>query len=166
VRLAQAVVLGGVLSVLALIGIFKFHGYSRALFVVDGILLFLFLGGSRVVARLLAEGLRPRPGGRKPVVIYGAGEAGLMVLREIRSNGALGREAVAFLDDDPALARTDVHGLRVAGGGDRLDEVLRATPVAELIVSSTQIAPERLAQVREICDAHGVVVVRSVLRFE
>ncbi len=166
VRLAQAVVLGGVLSVLALLAIFKFHGYSRALFVVDGILLFLFLGGSRVAARLMAEGLRPRPAGRKPVVIYGAGDAGLMVLREIRSNGALGREAVAFLDDDPSLARTDVHGLRVAGSGDRLEEVLRSTPVAEVIVSSTKIPPERLAQVRELCDAHGVAVVRSVLRFE
>ena len=166
VRLAQAVVLGGALSVLSLIAIFKFHGYSRALFVVDGVLLFLFVGGSRVAARLMAEGLRPRPIGRKPVVIYGAGEAGLMVLREIRSNGALGREAVAFLDDDPALARTDVHGLRVAGGVDRLDEVLRATPVAEVVISSTKIAPERLALVRDICDAHGVAVVRSVLRFE
>ena len=166
VRLAQAVVLGGALSVLALIAIFKFHGYSRALFVVDGVLLFLFLSGSRGAARLMAEGLRPRPTGRKPIVIYGAGEAGLMVLREIRSNGALGREAVAFLDDDPALARTDVHGVRVAGGSDRLDEVLRSTTVAEVVVSSTKIAPERLAQIRDVCDAHGVAVVRSVLRFE
>ena len=166
VRLAQAVVLGGVLSVLAVAAIFKFHGYSRALFVVDAILLFLFRGGSRGAARLMAEGLRPRTTGRKPIVIYGAGEAGLMVLREIRSNGSLGREAVAFLDDDPALARTDVHGLRVAGGSDRLEEVLRSTPVAEVVVSSTRIAPERLAQIRDVCDAHGVAVVRSVLRFE
>jgi UDP-GlcNAc:undecaprenyl-phosphate GlcNAc-1-phosphate transferase len=166
VRLAQAVALGSLLSMLAVLAIFRFQGYSRALFVVDGILLFLFLGGSRVAARLMAEGLRPRQSGRRPVLIYGAGEAGLMVLREIRSNGALGREAVAFLDDDPALARTDVHGLRVAGGGDRLEELLRTLSVAEVVVSSTKITPERLAQVREVCDAHGVPVVRSVLRFE
>jgi len=166
VRLAQAVVLGGVFAVLGVLAAFRFHNYSRALFVVDGVLLFLFLGGSRVAARLMAEGLRPRPTGLRPIVIYGAGEAGLMVLREIRSNGALGREAVAFLDDDPALARTDVHGLRVAGGSDRLEDLLRTTPVAEVVISSAKIAPERLAQVREMCDAHGVTVVRSVLRFE
>jgi len=148
------------------LAVFRFQGYSRALFVLDGLLLFVFLAGSRAAARLLAEGLRPRPVGLRPVVIYGAGEAGVMVLREIRSNGALGRQAVAFIDDDPALARTDVHGLRVAGGADRLDDILGAAPVAELIVSSAKIAPERLAQVREACDAHGVVVVRSVLRFE
>ena len=41
-----------------------------------------------------------------------------------------------------------------------------STPVAEVVVSSTKIAPERLAQVRDVCDAHGVTVVRSVLRFE
>ena len=166
VRLAQAVVLGEVFAVLGVLAAFRFHNYSRALFVVDGVLLFLFLGGSRAAARLMAEGLRPRPIGRKPVVIYGAGEAGLMVLREIRSNGALGREAVAFLDDDPALARTDVHGLRVAGGSDRLEDVLRTTPVAEVVISSSKIAPERLDHVRDVCDANGVTVVRSVLRFE
>ena len=165
-RLAQAVALGGVLAVLAVLAVYRFQGYSRALFVLDGVLLFLFLGGSRVAARVLAEGLRPRGAAGRPVLIYGAGEAGLMVLREIRSNHALGREPIAFLDDDPGLARTDLHGLRVAGGVDRLDDLLRTTPVAELIVSSAKIPPERLAQVREICEAHGVVVVRSVLRFE
>ena len=166
VRLAQAVVLGGLLAVLGVLAAFRFQGYSRALFVVDGVLLFLFLGGSRVAARLMAEGLRPRAIGRKPVVIYGAGEAGLMVLREIRANGTLGREAIAFVDDDPALARTELHGLRVAGGVDRLEELLRTTAVAEVVVSSSKLAPERLAQVHEICDAQGVAVVRSVLRFE
>jgi UDP-GlcNAc:undecaprenyl-phosphate GlcNAc-1-phosphate transferase len=166
VRLAKAVALGGVLAVLGILAIFRFYQYSRALFVLDGVLLFLFLGGSRVTARLMAEGLRPRGAAGRPVLIYGAGEAGLMVLREIRSNRGLGREPVAFVDDDPGLARTDVHGVRVAGGVDRLDDLLRASPVAELIVSSTKIPPERLAQVREICEAHGVVVVRSVLRFE
>jgi UDP-GlcNAc:undecaprenyl-phosphate/decaprenyl-phosphate GlcNAc-1-phosphate transferase len=166
VRLAQAVVLGEALAVLGILAVFRFYQYSRALFVVDAVLLFLFLGGSRAAARLMAEGLRPKAAGRKPVVIYGAGEAGLMVLREIRSNGGLGREAVAFVDDDPALNRTELHGLRVAGGADRLDDLLRTTPVAEVVVSSTKIAPERLAQVRDVCEAHGVTVVRSVLRFE
>ena len=166
VRLAQAVVLGEVFAVLGVLAAFRFHNYSRALFVVDGVLLLLFLGGSRAAARLMAEGLRPRPIGRTPIVIYGAGEAGLMVLRELRSNGALGREAVAFLDDDPALARTEVHGLRVAGGSDRLEDVLHTIPVAEVVISSGKIAPERLAHVRDVCDAHGVTVVRSVLRFE
>jgi UDP-GlcNAc:undecaprenyl-phosphate GlcNAc-1-phosphate transferase len=166
VRLAQAVVLGEVLSVLAIAGIYRFHGYSRALFVVDAILLFLFLTGSRVAARLMAEGLRPRPGGRKAVAIYGAGAAGALVLHEIRSNAALGREAVAFLDDDPALVRTERHGLPVAGGGDGLDAALRTLAIVEVVVSSPAIAPERLAQLRDICEPHGVSVVRAVLRFE
>ena len=32
---------------LGVLAAFRFHSYSRALFVVDGVLLFLFLGGSR-----------------------------------------------------------------------------------------------------------------------
>jgi UDP-GlcNAc:undecaprenyl-phosphate GlcNAc-1-phosphate transferase len=166
VRLAQAVMLGEVLSVLAIAGLYRFHGYSRALFVVDAVLLFLLLSGSRVAGRLMAEGLRPRHAGRKAVAIYGAGEAGALVLHELRSNAALGREVVAFLDDDPALVRTERHGLPVAGGGDGLDVALRTLAISEVVVSSAAIAPERLAQLRDICEPHGVTVVRAVLRFE
>jgi hypothetical protein len=35
-----------------------------------------------------------------------------------------------------------------------------------VIVSSAKIAPERVAELRAICERHGVVVVRSVMRFE
>ena len=56
VRLAQAVVLGGVLAVLAVLGVFRFQGYSRALFVLDGLLLFVFL--ARQPRRRAAPGRR------------------------------------------------------------------------------------------------------------
>ncbi len=54
----------------------------------------------------------------------------------------------------------------MAGGGDGLDAALRTLAIAEVVVSSPAIAPERLAQLRDICEPHGVTVVRAVLRFE
>jgi UDP-GlcNAc:undecaprenyl-phosphate GlcNAc-1-phosphate transferase len=166
VRLAQGVSLGTVLSVLAILAVYRFQNYSRALFVVDWLLLLIFAGGSRVLVRLLAERLRPRPSNQRPVLIYGAGDGGVMVLRELRTNPALGREAVGFVDDDPGKARTEIQGLRVVGSQPQLEDLLQATPVAEVIVSSTKIAPERVAELKAVCERHGVVVVRSVMRFE
>ena len=166
VRLAQAVVLGGVLSVLA-------------------------VAGDLPVPRLLARAVRRRrgpavpvpgrqprrrpPDGRGAAAAADRAQAG----RDLRRRR--GRADGAARDPIERRARPRSGRVprrrsgagadrrprpRVAGGSDRLEDVLRSTPVAEVVVSSTRIAPERLAQVRDVCDAHGVAVVRSVLRFE
>ena len=165
-RLAQAVTFGTVLSVLAVLFIYRFRNYSRALFVLDWLLLLVFAGATRVAFRAFAEIIKPRPSNRRPVLIYGAGDGGVMVLRELRNNAELGREPVGFLDDEPSKQRIDLQGLRVLGGVDRLEEVLQAHDVAEIVVSSMRIPPERMTQLRRVCEERGVVVVRSILRLE
>jgi UDP-GlcNAc:undecaprenyl-phosphate GlcNAc-1-phosphate transferase len=165
-RLAQAVTLGTVLAVLAVLFIHRFQGYSRALFVLDWLLLLVLAGASRVAFRTFAELIRPRPSNRRPVFIYGAGDGGIMVLRELRNNSELGREAVGFLDDEPSKQRIDLEGLRVLGGVDRLEEILSEHDVAEVVVSSGKISAERMAQLRRVCDGRGVLIVRSTLRLE
>jgi UDP-GlcNAc:undecaprenyl-phosphate GlcNAc-1-phosphate transferase len=165
-RLGQAVTFGTVLSVLAILFVYRFREYSRALFVLDWLLLLVFVGASRVAFRLFAEFIRPRPSNQRPVLIYGAGDGGMMVLREMRNNADLGREAVGFLDDEPTKQRIDLEGVRVLGGVDKLEEILRTHDVAEVVVSSMRIPQERLALLRRTCEERGVVVVRSVLRLE
>ena len=49
---AKASVLASVLSVLAVLFTFRFEGYSRTIFIIDGILMFMFLAGSRMAFRL------------------------------------------------------------------------------------------------------------------
>ena len=100
---AKAVALGSIASVLAVLFAFRFEGFSRAVFIVDGLLLLLALAGSRTAFRLFRKILPTRRAARdgRRVLIYGAGDAGDLLLREILNNHDLQYAPVGFVDDDP-----------------------------------------------------------------
>ena len=165
-HLARGVTFGTVAGVLYLLFTTRFIGLSRAVFVLDWLLLVALVAASRASFRLLGEALRAPRAGAKPVLVYGAGDGGELALRELRNNPALGREAVGFIDDDRAKAGTRIHGVPVLGPLEDLDALFRAHPVAEVVVASSKISVERLHRLETTCVAHGVVVVRASVRLE
>ncbi|HSK74155.1 MAG TPA: hypothetical protein VK892_20815 [Pyrinomonadaceae bacterium] len=163
----KGVVLGSILSVLAILFLYRFQYFSRAVFIVDGILLFLALAGSRMAFRLFRQML-PQPfrkDGRR-VMIYGAGDGGELVLREINNNPELNYKPVGFIDDDSLKAGKVIHGLRVYEGNGSLPSVFRENDVREVLISCRDMSPERLNQVREICRESEVLLQRARLKIE
>ncbi|MFN2597058.1 MAG: glycosyl transferase, partial [Pyrinomonadaceae bacterium] len=150
---AKAVVLGAVGSVLALLVAFRFEGLSRAVFVVDTMILFLMLAASRLAFRLFRRVL-PAAGGRdgRRVLIYGAGDGGELLLREVLNNRELQLTPVGFLDDDPYKKGKFIHGLRVFGGNGSLRAICAEQRVAEVLISCTEMTDERLREIARDCD--------------
>ena len=165
-RLGRGITLGTVASVLYLLFTTRFVGLSRAVFVLDWLLLVMLVGASRVSFRLLGETLRAPRAGARPVLVYGAGDGGELALRELRNNAGLAREVRGFIDDDRAKAGTRIHGVPVLGPLDDLEALLRAHRVEEVVVASRKIPPERLRRLEATCAARGVVVVRASVRLE
>jgi UDP-GlcNAc:undecaprenyl-phosphate GlcNAc-1-phosphate transferase len=166
VRLVRGITAGTVAGVVYLVFTTRFEGLSRAVFVLDWLLLVVLVGVSRVSFRLLGEVLRgPRPGARR-ILIYGAGDGGELALREVRNNPALEREAVGFIDDDRAKVGTRIHGVPVLGDLDRLEDVLAAQQIDEVVVASSKIAAARVRRLQATCAMRGVSVVRAGVRFE
>jgi UDP-GlcNAc:undecaprenyl-phosphate GlcNAc-1-phosphate transferase len=167
VRLGWAVTIGTGASVLLFVFTQRFAGLSRAVFVLDWVLLLVLLGASRLSFRLFAEMLRRRPGEDfRPVLIYGAGDGGALTVRELVNNPALRRRAVGFVDDDPEKLGTRIQEVPVLGNLDALDRLVARHRVTEVIVSSTRIPAERLRQLRARCEALGIRVVRASVRLE
>lgn len=165
-QVVRGVTAGTVAAVLYLVFATGLVGVSRAVLVLDWILLVLLVGASRVSFRLLGELFRePRPGARR-VLIYGAGDGGELALRELRNNPALGREAVGFIDDDRGKAGTRIHGVPVLGDLDQLEGVLGAQRIEEVVVASRKIPAARVRQLQATCSARGVAVVRAAVRFD
>jgi len=144
----------------------RFEGLSRAVFVLDWLLLVVLLLGTRASFRLLGELLRPSRAGFRRVLIYGAGDGGVLVLRELRNNTSLRREPVGFLDDDRSKVGTRIQEVPVLGGLERGEDLLTAHRIEEVIVASEKIAPERVRALETICAAHGVAVARGRVRLE
>jgi len=103
-------------------------------------------------------------GGRK-TLIYGAGRAGHLVLRELLSNPALGMNPVAFLDDDDRLWGRQVEGYPVLKPMEGLQDALRQNRVWDLVVSSEKISDERVEQVTRECGEEDEECDLRVLRF-
>ncbi len=120
-----------------------FLEFSRSVLVMDWLLTLVAAGGLRMSVRVISEG-QLWPGGRKKtdhkrILVAGAGDAGSIVVREMRRNPQLGMSPVAFLDDDRQKAGKRMLGLPIVGPlselgvaveRHRIDEVVIAMPTA------------------------------------
>ena len=164
---AKAVTLGAVGSILTLLIAFRFEGLSRAVFVLDTMILFLLLTGSRFAFRLFRHALPvTEASGTRRVLIYGAGDGGELLLREVLNNRELQLTPVGFADDDPHKKGKVIHGLRVFGGNGALRSICEEQRIAEVLISSTQISEERLAAILHDCEAAQVTLKRMRIQIE
>ncbi len=162
----KGVALGSVLSVLAFVVLYRFDGFSRTVFLLDSLILLLLLTTSRFAFRLLRAMLPlPHAGGRR-ALIYGAGDAGELLLNEMRNNPKLGCVPVGFADDDPLKKGKVIHGLRVFGGNGMFTTICRANQVEEVYISSAHFPEARVREIRQVCEEAGVALKRMRMSFE
>jgi UDP-GlcNAc:undecaprenyl-phosphate GlcNAc-1-phosphate transferase len=164
---AKAVVLSSVLSVIAVLFAFRFEGFSRTVFIIDGILMFMFLAGSRMAFRLFRQviPIAKNVEGRR-VLIYGAGDAGELLLRELLNNRGLKYSPVGFLDDDPAKSGKLIHGLKVYGGNGDLTSICQQQKVDEVLISISTMSDARLQEIVNFCRSQDILVKRMRITIE
>ena len=142
-RIFENVAVGALAStgvLLALMFLGKEAGLPRSVFVIYGALLFIFVGGVRILALRLLGATRGYLNKGKPVVIYGAGDSGRQLVGLL--HGGPEYTPVAFLDDDKQLQGREVEGLKVFDSSEReeltwlqgkgVEEILLAIPSASM----------------------------------
>jgi UDP-GlcNAc:undecaprenyl-phosphate/decaprenyl-phosphate GlcNAc-1-phosphate transferase len=156
----KGIALGVLGSVAVLVYVYRFTGYSRGVFAIHAMMLALLLVGTRLSFRVIGEAAgRHRRTGRRAVV-YGAGDGGAMLIRELRNNESYDYEVIGFLDDDPSKARRRVLGLPVIGGLEHLERVIAERQPEVVIVSTSKLQPARLAEIQHVCYASGTTLLR------
>lgn len=158
----KGVMLGTVASVIALVYLFRFEGYSRMVFIIDAMLLLLLIVGSRYSFRVLGDLAARRTQGSYRVLIYGAGAAGALLVGELRRNPLYDYSVIGFLDDDPSKDGKQLAGCPVFGGAELLPALVAEHGVDLIIVSTQKLTHARLEQLREICFQSGT----GILQFD
>lgn len=146
--------------------------YPRSVFILGPVLSVSIIGGLKLAWRIALE--NQGQGNRRRVLLFGAGNAGEMIVRDLIKKGCV---PVGFVDDDPAKLWRSIHRVRVLGNREdlprlitteRADEVLIAMPSAppaaiRRIVSALEpfkVAITTVPPLREIVD--GTVTMNEV----
>ena len=155
-RLAAANLVGSVLGCLALLW-FAPQGFPRSIYFLDFMLCFGMTAGVRLAVRLAFEFSRlPNLSARKRTLIYGAGDAGVTLLREIHQNPALSYEIVGFIDDSPAKVGNFIHRVRVLGNGAVLSYIVAAQNIETVLIAMPSATGAEMTDILKHCHEAGV----------
>jgi FlaA1/EpsC-like NDP-sugar epimerase len=124
------------------------HTMPRSIYILDWLLLFAFISAARLVWRVYRETyIMPRLSGKRTLIV-GAGNAGNLLLKEIRRNSSSEYNVVGFVDDNEAKQGMRLSGVPVLGGLSRLRGIIRKFRIEEVIIA--------------IPTAHGAVIRKLV----
>jgi UDP-GlcNAc:undecaprenyl-phosphate/decaprenyl-phosphate GlcNAc-1-phosphate transferase len=162
----RGVALGVAVSVVTVLYVYRFEGFSRLVFLVDGFILAALLIGARVAVNRLDDYLLRQRGVDRQVLVYGAGRRGALLVRDLLRSSRFNLAPIGFLDDDPAKRRLTIEGLRVLGGISELEAVLTKHRLSEVVVSTDRVDASRLQTIEAVCGSRNVRVRRLHLTLD
>ena len=81
------------------------------------------------------------------VLIYGAGEAGVLLVKESRINPNFSYKIVGFLDDNPNKKGGKVYGLKVLGGLEDVEKIIEKYDVSKIIISMPSVEQNKISNI-------------------
>ena len=81
------------------------------------------------------------------VLIYGAGEAGVLLVKESRINPNFPYKIVGFLDDNPNKKGGKVYGLKVLGGLEDVEKIVEKNDVSKIIISMPSVEQSKISNI-------------------
>ena len=137
-------------------------GFPRSFWPIELLLSIAILGGVRFSIRAAAEGI-PRSSSAaashpQATLLYGAGNAGVLMARSAERHPGSGVNPVGFLDDDPSLVGAIIHGLRVFGGLDQVERAVSETGAKILLITMPSATGSTVRRIVQTAIALGVEV--------
>ena len=128
--------------------------YPRSVYVLDALILIMLLGGIRVGRRLARE--LGQEEGKKAVLVFGAGDAGEMIVRDMKNNSFYQYTPVGFIDDDKAKKGSSIHGVPVLGGREDLPAILARVQPDEILIAIPKAPPKTIRELVHALEPYKV----------
>ncbi|MEO1857520.1 MAG: nucleoside-diphosphate sugar epimerase/dehydratase [Rubritalea sp.] len=132
-----------------------FQHTPRSVFVLYPVFLIFFLGSSRLIFRMWKDrdlGFASIGSGER-VLIVGAGSAGEAVLRETRRSREYA--AVGFVDDNPHLFKSRIHGVPVLGTVDQIANLVFKRNIDLIIIAVPSAGSSEMQRIVDACGDSG-----------
>lgn len=109
----------------------------------------------RILVKTIYQELKNPTRDKKQVIIYGAGEAGLITKRALDRDAETRFKVIAFIDDDPSKAGKTVEGIRIFQTDD-MDQLFFANRVENLILSVQNLSTEKKQFIVDKCLSNDI----------
>jgi FlaA1/EpsC-like NDP-sugar epimerase len=165
VRIIKAVTAGVLVAATASFILTRLQGVPRSVFILDGIILVLLLGGPRFAYRWLKDRHLYRwhqdrsaqlNGEVKNALIVGAGKAGEMLVRDLLRESTGSFLPVAFVDDNPDKLGKEIHGIPVVGRCELIPEIAQRLGINLIIIALPSATSRQIRRIVEICETTGL----------
>ena len=137
-----------------------FENASVAILLVDTFILIFLLSGFRIAFKLLYNQYAPfnKNLPTKEIIIYGAGEVGIIAKRHFERSDKFGLKVIAFIDDNPKLQGKSVEGVKIYSSDNKFLNLIRDAENLEVVIAISKISAVNKKRIIETCLAHDIPV--------
>ena len=166
---AFSVVVGvSVFSLIKVLSSFYISNFSavKAVLIIDWMQLVILIGSLRIAPRAIINVIEISPlrnwlfskttDKTKRVMVIGAGQGGESIIREIKRNMNLPIEVVGLVDDSEEKQGQIIHGVKVVGVTEKIDELCKTYEVDELIIAIPSASGSELRRIVKLCQITNV----------
>jgi FlaA1/EpsC-like NDP-sugar epimerase len=155
-RVAYANLAGSALGGAGIL-LFAPPGFPRSIYFVDFLVCSITTAGVRLAVRIVSEFSRIVPRSEeKRTLIYGAGDAGTSLLREIRQNPAMAYDVAGFIDDDPVKTGATIYRTKVLGTGEALPSLVKVYGIDMVLIALPSATGREMTAILKHCQEAGV----------
>ena len=143
------------------LSIFNHLIINPSVIIIDSFILLVFLSSFRIGFKLLYNQYALQTfSGEKPkkIIIYGAGEAGIIVKRSFDRNYKFNKRVIAFLDDNPKLHNKSVEGVKIYSSDFDYTSLSSNPSNIEMIIAINNYRGIKKQEIIERCLQNNTIV--------
>jgi len=122
----------------------------NSIVIIDYLFTVFVMNAFRIMVKVAYLEMQNTAREKKYVIIFGAGESGIITKRALDRDAGTKYKVLAFIDDDPKKAGKTLEGISIYTP-DKLEKLLEKNTIAQLIISIQNISPARKKGISELC---------------
>jgi len=157
IKIIKSTTLGSIVFLLTVHYLIGDPNYPRLIVILDWLLFIIISGGNRLFIRVFKEYMFSESL-RKRILIIGAGDAGEMIVREMKNNPEYAYEPIGFIDDDVNKKGLTIHDVPILGPSSIIPETITKHRPEEILISVSTDTQKTIREIYEICKPFNIPI--------
>ena len=157
IKIIKSATIGSCIFVLFVRYLIGDVSYPLSIYVLDWLLFIVITGGTRLFIRVFREFTAAEPSGKR-ILVIGAGDAGEMIVREMKNNKEHLYEPIGFIDDDIDKKGLTIHDVPILGTIDMLPKIIAKHRPDEILISESDGTKRTIREIYELCKSFHLTI--------